>query len=253
MDIFHHSAQLIDEWQKLATAIREGHTPCEVTGVSAIHKAHFIAALNQELSASHGATLVITEDEASANRLCDDINCMLSADIAVVYPAKDFNLTPVEVSSHEYEHKRIGVLSNLCTGKPAIVIAGIEAALQLTIPKDKLEQFTLTIKKDEELQTANLANNLISAGYSRTELVEGAGQFSLRGQIVDIFPVSEKNPVRIELWGDEIDQLNYFDVQTQRRGESLKKISIPPAQEVLFSTPLQAIESIEAFAKTIKG
>ena len=84
-------------------------------------------------------------------------------------------------------------------------------------------------------------------------MVEGAGQFSLRGGILDLFSPGEENPVRVEFFGDTVDSMSYFDIRSQRRNERLTEFSLMPAKEVLFDSDDVLIEKIEALAKTLKG
>lgn len=252
MDLFYNAAGLIPEFQRLSKYLDEKQKlPALVTGVSHIHKAHFIGALLRKEALR--PVLTIAENEAEAQRLCTDINSMYGAGTALLYPAKELLLGDYEAASREYEHKRIFALSAMLNGECSTVICSPEAAAQLTIPPDVLKARTITLSQDMDIPLDDLTAGLIAAGYSRCDLIEGPGQFSVRGGIVDIFPPSSAAPCRLELWGDTIDSLTYFDLETQRRTEPIESIRISPAAEVLFTSSEELCGRIEALAKKLRG
>lgn len=249
MNIFSEFLNGLSGFSEMKQAIDSGISPLSVTGVSGIHKSHFVSACGK-------ISLVIAEDEAAAKRLCDDINALSDDQCAVLYPAKDFTFTNVEGVSREYEQARLSVLTSLCglTSHPCrIVLASAEAAMQKTLPPDELKRHTVILEPDMDIPVPELTEKLIAAGYSRTDKVEGAGQFSVRGSITDIFPVSETFPVRLEFWGDTIDTVSAFDIESQRRTDTLKRIAVPPAMEVLFDSPSALINKIEDISKGVRG
>ena len=246
MSFFNSAANLLSEYKEL---IQNPGT--SVSGLSRVHKAHFIAALSQEglntgtgtvLSsrgvsssgggfAGTGTVLVLVESENEAMRLCDDINTFLSfgraADSAAVYPAKDFNLIAAHTQSLEYEQRRLSVLANM----PRVIVATPESASQTTIAPEKLTDSIIAIKKDDELNVEGLLCALVESGYARADIVESVSQFSVRGSVIDIFPVNCAFPVRIDLWGDTVDSLAFFDIESQRSVEKLALVKIAPATE----------------------
>ncbi len=223
--------------------------PALVTGVSHIHKAHFIAALVD----SDTPALVIAESEGEAQKLCLDINMMLGENAALLYPEKEFVLADAEAASREYEHKRIFALNAMLNGGCRAVICSASAAAQLTIPPENLKKRTITLSREDEISLEDLISRLTAAGYSRADLTEGAGQFSVRGGIVDVFPPNSTAPYRIELWGDSVDSLSEFDLETQRRTATLDNIAVSPARETLFDSAEELCERIEALSKKLRG
>lgn len=246
--IFVKSIENLNLYKDLQLSAERHESPVSVTGVSGIHKAQLALGIY-----NFSPVLIIAEDEAGAKRISDDINEMYGEICSYVYPAKDFTFTNVETVSREYEHTRLGILSHLADNTCRFVCASIEAVLQTTIPKDVLKIRTVTIAAGDSVNTKETAEKLIAAGYTRCDTVEGPSQFSVRGSIVDIFPVQEAYPVRIELWGDEVDTMSYFDTETQRRTTSIDKIEISPAMEVLFDSPEELISRIEALSKAARG
>lgn len=247
LQVFKEVMKASSAFNDLIKCIDSGITPVSVTGISQVHKSHIIYALeNDEVS------LVLTDDEASARKLCDDINAMAGMEMACMYPSKEFILTDVEGVSREYEHIRLAVLAKVCSGKCRFIVSGIEAAMQLTIPEKILSESTVSIKCGEEVPVTELSRKLVENGYIRCDAVEGASQFSVRGSIVDIFPVQSDVPFRIEFWGDEVDSISTFDIESQRRTESIDSIEVTPALEVIADRE-ELADKIDKFASKVRG
>lgn len=155
------------------------------------------------------------------------------------YPARDFNFNNM-TASHDVEHERLSVLCRLLlTDAPTVICTTIEAAMQRTVSIDAMFLHALQLTVGTEIVLEKTIVSLREAGYKRVELVESAGQFAVRGGIVDIFPPGEM-PVRCELFGDEIDRMGYFDVLTQRMVEEADTVMIPPATETVISEEASA-------------
>ena len=228
--VFHE----LSPFGELLNALDQGKTPCMMVGLSSIHKAHVIAGA---YARDRRPALVIADDELTARRLAEDVNAMLGEDAAYFYPARDFTLREMETVSREYEQIRLGVLSRVMNRACGVVVTTVDAALQRTIPPEELARRSYEIRAERPVDLENLAARLLAAGYVRRPQVEGVSQFSVRGGILDFFPPQETSPVRLELWGDEIDSMCYFDLDTQRRTAPLDRMKITPACEVLFDSP----------------
>ena len=149
-------------------------------------------------------------------------------------------------ASHEYEHERLKVLFGLLHRAYDVVLTTPDAALGYTIPTMTLTDHILRIDSDTVMEPSELADRLVAAGYSRVDMVDSAGQFALRGGIVDVFPpyaVYEtgdeaqhgSSPIRLEFFGDEIDRMGVFETDTQRISHNVTAVEFPPAREVLVS------------------
>ena len=195
--------------------------------------------------------LVITPGEAEATRFAADLNTFGYP--AAVFPPRDFVLRPIEGVSREYEYRRLAVLGDLVGGRLKAVCAPAEALLQYTVPREDFCNNTLTLKPGMEIPPKQLVERLLSAGYHRRDRVEGPGQFSMRGGILDVFPPDRKEPARMEFWGDEIDTLHSFDLVTQRRSDPLKKLYISPAREVLFGDAAETAAALRTALVNAKG
>lgn len=248
MKFFSETFRELESWKDIEKCIKSKISPVCAVGLSHIHKAQFIYSLYNE-----SPILVITESEAAAKKLCDDIAVMSGDEnYAVLFPSRELALTKVEGFSREYEHHRISALSKLIRGKSKIIAASIEAVMEPVIPKEVLKNSTIAIKSGAEVNLEELKTKLINMGYIRCDKVEGPSQFSVRGSIADIFPVQSAMPVRMEFWGDDVDSISYFDPETQRRTDSLESIEIAPAVETVTDR-LALADKIDSLAKSIKS
>ena len=237
-------AQLITdltEYDTILDSVRNRKTPVEVTGLSPIHKANLAAALAGQL---HRQAVVICPDELACDRMSRDLEAFSDRAVAIL-PTREFIFHNMESSSREYEHKRISVLCDLAAGKKTVVTT-IPALLMAAMPPEQLKQATFTIDFNGEYDTDELVKQLVLAGYRRCMQVEGEGQFSLRGGILDIFVPGEGNPVRIEFFGTEVDTMSYFDIGSQRRTRSLEKLVCLPNMEVLPTLAPDGVDGLIA-------
>ena len=249
MQFFSQTFAELPDYRRITGAIETGNTPLCVTGLSLVHKAQLALTLSGR---DVPPLLLVTGTEAEAIRLVSDINAMAGTTVALHFPSKELTFISAESKSSEYEHERIRVLSALQRGEIRIAAASVEAVMQPTIPPEKLRSAFLTLEQGGTVDLNALTSQLVQSGYVRAENVEGKGQFAVRGAIVDIFPVQETAPVRMELWGDEIDTLSYFDPDNQRRTDPVERITVSPASEVLFD-PEDLTARIEAFSKKLRG
>lgn len=230
VNIFIKMAQKVPFIKELFDAVESRGYPAAVTGVSNIHKSHLAYALS-----AHEPVCVVTGSESEARKMASDINAMSGENTAVVFPQKDYLFTPTEGASFEYEQMRIRALTMILSSQAKILIAPVEAAMQATVPKSVLTAHTLLLRKGDEINIDTLTKTLISSGYVKYPQVEGAAQFSRRGDIFDIYGVSMKEPVRLELLGDEIERIYTFDPESQRRISEISDCVISPAREILIS------------------
>lgn len=249
MSGFRESLKDSPEYRAVLTAVQKRRLPLGVLGLSAIHKAHIAAALCAE---TNRRALLVLPDEAGATKLCEDLTTLGVS--ALLYPEREFVFhTSTETRSHEYEQRRLKALTAMLSGNVQAVVCAASAAMQHTVPPEALQKraCTLTVGKDSKIEA--VVSVLLESGYTRCDMVEGAGQFSLRGGILDLFSPGEENPVRVEFFGDTVDSMSYFDIRSQRRNERLTEFSLMPAKEVLFDSDDALIEKIDVLAKSLKG
>lgn len=215
-------------FKSLLKNAKVGKSLC-VSGLSAINKANIIYSLCR----LRGVTaFCVASDEKEAQTLCNDLCCMGLR--ACVYPVRDYNFLDFQSKSHEYEHARLKVLLKLIDKECDVVISCIDAASQLTVPKKVLEDSAVVFEEGAQLPLEKAVRSLTLLGYERFDAVDGNGQFSLRGGILDFFMPDSDYPVRAEFWGDEITDLSYFDIETQRRFKKTGKIKLTPSTEIII-------------------
>ena len=233
----------------LLDAVRGGNMPALVTGLSGVHKAAVLYALWLQTGKR---VFLLAGDESEAARFVSDLSAMGMR--ALFYPARDFSFRQGETASHEYEHQRLQVLERLLSGACDAVVACADGALQDTIPPDVLSARTRRIQPGDTSSPEALERLLLDCGFERAAQVEGPGQFSRRGGILDAYPPAAPAPVRVEFWGDEVDTVSYFDPETQRRTEAAPCLSIAPATEALAGADIAPlVEKIRKVASSLRG
>ena len=194
---------------------------------------------------------IVTPGEAEATHFADDLKAL--GVTAAVFPPRDFMLRPVEGAGREYEYRRLSVLGGLAGGRLQAVCVPAEALTQYTVPRAEFMANTLTLKPGMTFARDALIQRLFAAGYVRRSQVEGPGQFSVRGNIVDIYPPDMQSSARLEFWDEEIDSISSFDLMSQRRDASLKKIYLSPAREVLFGSCEETAAALREAVKKTRG
>ena len=181
---------------------------------------------------------LITYNEIQAKKLLEDIKYFNSK---VVYlPKKDIVTYDYIAESKDLPYERIEALNRIYNGSADIVVTTIEACMQKMISPIELYSNVIKFEFNKEYKFEEIKEKLVKLGYERAELIEGKGQFSVRGGIVDI-SVNEKEGFRLEFWGDEIDSIRYFNVVSQRSTENIDKITIYPAHEYILESNIEDV------------
>ena len=223
MGFFLNTLKQSSSLSALLNALESGSTPVSISGCADIHKAHITAAA---LSSLGGKNLLLCRNERLGRQICRDINAFSGRETAIFYPERDMCFSLSQTSSREYEQERLSALLKLYFGSASLLVAPVSAALEYSVSPSLFESGCFTFKTGDTLCLSSLTDSLILGGYTRRAQLDGVGQFSIRGGIVDIFCPSYKKPVRIELWDDEIDSIAPFDLDTQRRQESLQEFTL---------------------------
>lgn len=211
-----------------------------ITGLSDIHKAHFVHSITK---IKKRPALLLVSDENIAQKMAADLIAMGSK--TAVFPARDFNFYNLDGQSKEFEHRRIAVLSQIINNELDIVISTIQAASQFTIPPKALQSAIFNINVDDNISPKEIIKKLLNCGYEQFDQVDGEGQFSVRGGIIDVFITNSKSPVRIEFWGDIIDSISTFDVQNQRRTDTIQSVFFAPAREIIIQNHLHLLTKMQ--------
>ena len=215
--------------------INKGKTPIMLSGLTDTAKVHMAYSTKFY---TDKPICIITYNEMQAKKIKQDFNFF--EDHVRFFPKRDVISFDYIAESKDVLHDRISTLNDVIGNKIPVIITTIEAVMQKMIPKDALYKNLITLKTGDEISLDKLKNILVSLGYERYDLIEGKGQFSIRGGIIDI-ATSSKTGIRIELWGDEIDSIRDFNISTQRSKENLKQVTLYPAYEFLLSDSLDNI------------
>ncbi|MCI6858407.1 MAG: transcription-repair coupling factor [Eubacterium sp.] len=216
-------------YEKIQKSLKEGRYPLALNGCVDSQKAHMIPNLGKEYS----CRFVLTYKEEKARELYEDLS-FFDPD-TVWYPSRDVLFYSADVHSNHIERKRMEILKKLSEKKKLTIVAGLDVLMEKMIPMEEFKKKCLFLDFDSVVDTEALKIKLTELGYENTGMVETPGQFGIRGGIIDIFPLTEELPVRIELWGDEIDSIRSFDPETQRSIEKFEKVEIYPATEMILS------------------
>ncbi|MCH5183835.1 MAG: transcription-repair coupling factor [Oscillospiraceae bacterium] len=238
------------EYASLLEGIQSGHTPCIVSGMCDSSRPFFASSVLKTLG-KKGLLVVPEEKDAYA------LQRLLSAffERVLVYPARDFVFETVAAHSREWEHERLNVLKSVCDGKYDVVITVPDALMQYTVPSTVLEQQTVRLKLGDEYPVGKLCRKLEQMGYTSAEVVEGVGQFSHRGGIVDVFSPQYREPLRIDFFGDEVDLIGFFDTVAQRTIDNAISAEILPCEELLpdEGSYLRLEAELQALLKGFRG
>lgn len=221
---FSNLLEKYSEYERLSEGLKK--PPVSIAGVVESAQPQLIYQLTKG-----GSALVVTYSDMEARQLFGDIKFF--SDNVYSYPSKEYVFYRVDAAGHSAEHERLAALSALAENKGCIVVASLEACLEYTLPPEVFKANVIKIDMDGKYEPTELAEKLVLSGYSREELVEGKGQISLRGGILDIFPPNADNPVRIEFFDNEIDSMRTFDVISQRSVENIESITIAPCSEMI--------------------
>ena len=199
------------------------------TGCVDSQKLHMIYGLGEGIKHK----LILTFSDLKVKELMEDYR--LYDRNVTSYPAKDLIFYQADIHGNQLVTERIKCLRRMLEGKPVTVVTTFSSLMAPQIPLSVWKEHLLTINGKSQVDEKKLAERLVEMGYEKNYQVEAPGQFSIRGGIVDIFDLTEENPYRIELWGDEIESIRSFDVLSQRSIEKLSGITIYPAGEMLLS------------------
>ena len=203
-----------------------------ITGIGQINRSHMLAGLSRDINRP---LVLLCQDDMAAKRLQEELKCFLDGAVVPILPGRELTFYDAAVVSRAWEQKRLRQLYDLATGKTTLQIVTWESLSLRTMPKAVLMQAAFTLEVGKEYPMEALIQKLTAAGYSRCGMVEGSGQFAVRGGILDIFSPAADQPIRAEFFGDELDTMGYFDIGTQRRSENADSVTILPVSETLPS------------------
>jgi len=228
LNAFYEPLKELNEFVLAKSSLSKGQTPIQITGCIDSQKCHFSSSLSKE----YPYKIMITYDELKAKELYEDYK--LYDKNVFLYPAKDVIFYSADVHGNAIVRERLRVLRQLLEGKPATIITTIDGGMDRILPIEFLQKHVITIAQQDILDLEKLKKEFVQIGYERCGQVERPGEFAIRGGIIDIFPLTEECPYRIELWDDEVDTIRSFDVESQRSIENVNNLTIYPASEIIL-------------------
>lgn len=217
--------------------------PVMISGCIDTQKIHLVhAAVND-----YRFRLIITGDEAKAREMQEDSRFFDKS--SIYYPAKDFIFYSADVHGNQLAGERLRCIQKIIAAQDnktnITVITTIDGCVDMLMPLQRYRDNIIHFKNSDIIDTEKLISKLVGIGYTRVPMIDGQGQFAVRGGIIDIFSYTDETPVRIELWDDEIDSIRFFDVESQRSVEKIQTYDVFPATEWILSED----ETYAGFAK----
>ena len=210
-------------------------SPVMLTGLTDVTKTYF---LYGTICKSNKKACLITYNEIQAKKLMKDLQYFTNK--VVFIPKKEIVAYDYIVESKDLPYERIEALNSIYNNDTQIVITTIEALMQPIITKEVLYNNVLEFKVGKSYDLEEVKQKLVNLGYTRNDLIETKGEFSIRGGIIDV-SITSKKGVRIEFWGDEVDSIRYFNINTQRSTETIQEITILPCHEFILEKSLEQV------------
>lgn len=202
-----------------------------VTGIAGSARAALIAGIATEKASP---TIIFTANLHQSNQLYNDLRVFFDEEKLFIYNVNDMLHAQMSVASPEEQAERIETLEFLLSGEAGIILIPMAGVRRLLPPKEIYQHAHLRISLETDVELEVLISKLVSLGYVREQIVASPGEFSVRGGIIDIYPLTEKYPIRIELFDVEVDSIRAFDADNQRSIEQLNEVRIPPVTEAIL-------------------
>ena len=228
-------------------ALKKSISPIQISGCIDAVKPHMIHALNN----GKGNRIVVTFHEQRAKELYEE--CLLFNKRTAYYPAKDILFYQSDIRGNVLTAERINALKMIAEEEECTIITTFDGLMNPMAGHERFAKEVISLESGDEIDLDELVKRLVELGYEKNYQAQTRGEFSVRGGIIDIFPLTEENPFRVELWGDEIDSIRSFDPESQRSIENLEKVHIYPACELVLSKEerRKGVDKILAEAKEV--
>ncbi|GAA0745287.1 transcription-repair coupling factor [Clostridium oceanicum] len=218
-----------EKFKGIVDKIESNRYPINICGVSDSGKSYL---LENIFKSTEKSVMILTYSDVEAKKLYEDLSLYTTE---VYYlPVKEVVFYNIYAISGDLRWERLKVVKELMTNKKKIIVASIEAMASNYIPVDLYKKYTFKLKTGDVINLQQFEEDLIKSGYVRVDIVENKGEFSVRGGIIDIYPPIYSEPYRIELFGDEIDSIRNFNIDSQRSVDKSKSLEIFPAKEVIL-------------------
>ncbi len=225
----------MEEYKQLISSLQSGSRIVAVYGISDTQKALIAASLSRHFRKS---CILITHNQLLARKMYEDIQ-FFDQDSAALLPSGEMIFHRIDAKSNDIAQSRLQTICETADrsyqGEERVVCTSVEALLTKMVQRSEFRAMIRSLKVGDLVDVEALKSFFVQAGYERIDMVEGKGQFSIRGGIIDFFSPAYQNPVRIELFDNEVDSVRFFDILTQRSVGKASEISIAPARELLLT------------------
>ena len=228
-EVFANPLVDLAEYTDMKQDMDKGKGPIQVSGVTDSQKVHVM----HELSKDNPWRLVVTYDDTRAKEIFDDFSYFEPN--TWLYPARDLLFYSSDIHGNLLTRQRMQVFKHLLEDEGGVVVTTVDGLMDHLLPLSMIKESCLNIMVGQTLDMEEIKHLLTGMGYERMGQVDGMGQFSVRGGILDVFPLTEEVPVRIELWGDEVDSIRSFDAESQRSIQQMDEVTIYPAAELILT------------------
>ncbi len=227
MEVLRAPFRLSELGSKCEAARKKKKTPIEINGTDGYARYYAMDCLG-----AGRVKLIVTYSEDRAKEILDDYS-FFDRNI-LYYPAKDVLFYSADIHGHTILCQRMEVVKAILEHTVSTVVVSIEALLNKVVPLEEIQKNVIVFEAGKPLHLEKMKETLVALGYERNDWVDGVGQFAVRGGILDIFPMSSECPYRIELWGEDIDNIRSFDVESQRSIENVQELTVYPAAEMIL-------------------
>ena len=228
-EVFANPLVDLAEYTDMKQDLDQGKGPVQISGVTDSQKVHVM----HELSKDNPWRLVVTYDDTRAKEIFDDFSYFEPN--TWLYPARDLLFYSSDIHGNLLTRQRMQVFKHLLEDEGGVVVTTVDGLMDHLLPLSRIKESCLNIMVGQTLDMEEIKHLLTGMGYERMGQVDGMGQFSVRGGILDVFPLTEEVPVRIELWGDEVDSIRSFDAESQRSIQQMDEVTIYPAAELILT------------------
>lgn len=218
--------------ESIISGVKSGLNEQLITGLSSSARSMWIGTIHKKLNKR---SLIVTNQLTQAQKLYDDLVEILDPNDVHLYPVNELLIAEMAVASPELRSQRIVALTTWLKKKSDILIIPVAALKRILPPIDYWGRFQIDLEVDDEIDVDKYLLTLVQMGYERVDMVSNPAEFSMRGGIIDLYPITELNPIRVELFDNQVDSIRYFDVTTQRSLEVIEQIQIKPTTEFLLT------------------
>lgn len=227
MKTFIEPLKELKEFNDIRDNIIMNNLPVQITGCIDSQKCHLIDGLGDGVTFK----VIVTYNDLKAKEIYEDYR--LYDKNVFLYPSKDIIFYSADIHGRAIVRERLKILRRIIEKQDTTIVMSLDGGMDRLLPLQMIKDRVITITQESVIKLNEFSAALIRLGYERQAQVEAPGDFAVRGGIIDIFPLTEDTPYRIELWGDEIDSIRTFDVSSQRSIEKVDELIIYPAAEII--------------------